>query len=66
MVDPLLCELGQASPLSEQQLEQVGGEASAPINVPNPQLLEHTHTQFKLRRSFSDAVKAMDILSFGT
>lgn len=44
MVDPLLRELGQASPLSEQQLEQVGGEASASINVPNPQLLEHTHT----------------------
>lgn len=52
MVDPLLRELGQASPLSEQQLEQVGGEASATINVPNPQFLVNKQTLQNVRQQF--------------
>lgn len=37
--DPVLGQLGQSMPLSEQQLEQVGGETSAALYVPNTKLL---------------------------
>ena len=44
-MDPLLSELGQSLPLSEEQLEQVRGETSAALYVPQTQLLQpNTHT----------------------
>lgn len=48
-MDPLLSELGQSLPLSEEQLEEVRGETSTALYVSQTQLLKsHTHT-FKQR-----------------
>lgn len=41
-MDPLVDELGQASSLLEEQLEEVAGETSAAFYIPKAQLL-HVH-----------------------
>lgn len=43
-MDPLLSELGQPLPLSEEQLEEVRGETSTALYVPQTQLLRPVHT----------------------
>lgn len=45
-MDPLFSEFGQPSPLFEEQLEEVRGETSASLYIPQTQLLQtltHMH-----------------------
>lgn len=43
-MDPLFSEFGQPSPLFEEQLQEVRGETSASLYIPQTQLLQQTLT----------------------
>lgn len=48
-MDPLLCEFGQPSSLSEEQLEKMSRETSAALNVPQTNLLKQRERDYRLQ-----------------